>query len=88
MIGGCPQTMKFWWRTKQWSKGCRFITCKTSPRCKGFKWIDDRKKAQSEEGTSSKNEGKLKLTIPWENPILVEGNVNDISEIMKKLRAT
>lgn len=46
------------------------------------------KLGQNEEGTNTKNEVKLKLTLTCEIQMTVEGNVNDRNEIIKITRAT
>ncbi|KAF9599060.1 hypothetical protein IFM89_033667 [Coptis chinensis] len=70
--------------------GKRFLRCKGSPICSGFKWLDDEEldKRTEEKGKlkkPTKEEGKLKLCIDGLVKMQIEGNVFDVEELVKKL---
>ncbi|KAL5710440.1 hypothetical protein ACHQM5_021000 [Ranunculus cassubicifolius] len=85
----CGLDMAIFWSTQPHSKDCRFLSCKGSPKCKGFKWIDQpptsmKKEEKEKEGSST--EGTIKLSIGGKLPMIVEGSTSDISELIKKLQ--
>ncbi|KAF9612797.1 hypothetical protein IFM89_004207 [Coptis chinensis] len=90
---GCGDTMIVRWSSKECNFGQRFLRCKGASRCGCFKWIDlevDVKEkgkvvAVNEEEDERKGKGKLKLCI--DNPIKmhIEGNVSDVTELVRKV---
>ncbi|KAL5706796.1 hypothetical protein ACHQM5_024918 [Ranunculus cassubicifolius] len=86
---GCGDSMAICWSKQDHSKDCRFLSCKGSPKCKGFKWIDQPPNNKLKEKASSSaatKEGTLKLSIGGKLPMTVEGSTSDITELLKKLQ--
>lgn len=85
---GCGQKMKLLTSGREWSFGCRFLKCK----CGAFKWVDEPPKQvekdqdQASSSSPGASGGNLKLTLPGNNPMIVEGCVDDIAELMKRLK--
>lgn len=79
-VKGCGATMKIYTSTKEWSKGEQFLRCNAQPNCNGFKWVTELANV-----VQKKEEGKLKLEIKGAIPMSVEGNVSDITELVKSL---
>ncbi|KAF9598987.1 hypothetical protein IFM89_033332 [Coptis chinensis] len=74
------------------SMGKRFLRCKGSPICSGFKWFDELdkelEKQKEEDGKLKKpieEEGKLKLCIDGLVKMQIEGNISDVAELVNKL---
>ncbi|KAF9620480.1 hypothetical protein IFM89_013097 [Coptis chinensis] len=94
---GCPDTMKVRWSGQEHTKGLRFLRCNSAPRCNGYKWIDVPTKAKGKavevevernevkNKEKSKEEGKLKLCIDGVIKMNIEGNVSDVTELVRKL---
>ncbi|KAF9609659.1 hypothetical protein IFM89_017838 [Coptis chinensis] len=92
---GCPDTMKVRWSGQEHTKGLRFLRCNSVPRCNGYKWIDVPTKAKGKAVEVERNEvknkekfkeeGKLKLCIDGVIKMNIEGNVSDVTELVRKL---
>lgn len=86
-VKGCGQRMKLLVSGREHSYGSHFFKCK----CGAFEWLDEQKKLGdgAEACTSSTGGGgSLKLTLPGDQPMIVEGSVDDISELMKRLKTS
>lgn len=97
VVKGCPNTMKIFTSKQPVSLGKRFLVCKTRPHeCNGWIWekdlVESKIKYEVNEGKckekqeeSEVKEGKVTLNIQGKVPMSVEGNIEDITKMIKKL---
>ncbi|KAL5708630.1 hypothetical protein ACHQM5_019402 [Ranunculus cassubicifolius] len=81
-VNGCGETMKLYTSNVPRSKGEKLFRCNGQfEGCKGFKRLRD----AIADKEAIKKERTLKLTIHGVVPMSVEGEVSDITELVKKL---
>lgn len=78
-VKACGRKMRLLISGREASKGCRFMKC----ICGAFFWIDTPHASSS----SVISGGTLKVTLPGEYNMVVEGSVDDIAELMRKLKS-
>ncbi|KAL5706298.1 hypothetical protein ACHQM5_024486 [Ranunculus cassubicifolius] len=81
-VDGCGKMMNLYTSNVPRSKGEKFFRCNWQFQgCKGFKWLRDVIAVKE----ANKKERTLKMKIHVVVPMSVEGEVSDISELVKKL---
>ncbi|KAL5727576.1 hypothetical protein ACHQM5_000758 [Ranunculus cassubicifolius] len=81
---GCGTTMKLYTSNVDGTRGEKFFGCNGQVHgCRAFRWLKDAQAMLND--TKQKQGGKLKLTINGAVPMSVEGDVCDITELVKNL---
>jgi hypothetical protein len=94
-VDGCPSTMRVFVSKTVGNYDRKFLRCKAQPRCNGFKWMDevDVQELQKGKGAAkienvgdvNKDKDNVKLHINGKIAMSVEGSVENICKLVKKL---